>query len=97
MNKTRKAIYLLPIGLLCAVFIYPFLHELGHGLVVFFAWCKSCGVAMVSTAEYIVQNELNRCYRICSCRNGRDYIPSSTLLVNPLQPQILDLVCSFYC
>ena len=52
---------------------------------------------MVSTAEYIVQNELNRSYRICSCRNGRDYIPSSTLLVNPLQPQILDLVCSFYC
>lgn len=63
----------------------------------FFTWCKSCGVAMVSTAEYIVQNKLNRCYRICGCRNGRDYIPSSTLLVNPLQPQILDLVCSFYC
>lgn len=35
MNKTRKAICLLPIGLLCAAFVYPFLHELGHGLVVF--------------------------------------------------------------
>ena len=40
MSKTRKAICLLPIGLLCAVFIYPFLHELGHGLVVFLLGAK---------------------------------------------------------
>lgn len=40
MNKTRKAICLLPIGLLCAAFVYPFLHELGHGLVVFLLGAK---------------------------------------------------------
>ena len=96
MSKTRKAICLLPIGLLCAVFIYPFLHELGHGLVVFLLGAKVvklqwfplpsilCRMNSIDATEY-------------SCRNGRDYIPSSTLLINPLQPQILDLVCSFYC
>lgn len=32
MRKIERPIWLLPIGLLCAVIIYPFLHELGHSL-----------------------------------------------------------------
>ena len=66
MNNTRKAICLLPIGLLCAVFIYPFLHELGHGLVVFLLGAKVvelqwfplpsilCRMNSIGATEYVV-------------------------------------------
>ena len=54
MSKTRKAICLLPIGLLCAVFIYPFLHELGHGLVVFLLGAKVVELNSIGATEYVV-------------------------------------------
>lgn len=66
MNKTRKAICLLPIGLLCAAFVYPFLHELGHGLVVFLLGAKVvelqwfplpsilCRMSSIGATEYVV-------------------------------------------
>ena len=60
MNKTRKAICLLPIGLLCAAFVYPFLHELGHGLVVFLLGAK------VVEPQVLTGKTVKGAYMLCS-------------------------------
>ena len=66
MRKIERPVWLLPIGLLCAVMIYPFLHELGHSLtaillgaeILQITWFPLpsvlCGMSSLNTLKYVL-------------------------------------------